>query len=565
MSANETDGANGAKSAAAAEPGGQEVRPPRTRYRPIRGNQVAVVGGHPAAVAAGARALERGGNAVDAIIATAAAMTVVRPHMCGIGGDGFLLIHDARSGKIQAVNAGGPAPAAAHPDRFPTGIPNEGPHISTMPGIVDGWRIAHERFGTLPWSDLLQPAIELAERGFPVYESLAGWIKHYRRKYAADQACAAVLLPNGRPPEVGEILIQADLASSLKRLAKHGPRDFYEGELAATYAKYMQAVGGLTTAEDLARYQAEWGEPVTGTYRGHVVHTQPPMSQGWMVIQMLRALEQIDVQSLGAGTGALVTKLAKLVVASFQDRHRLFGDPKFVDFALDRVLSPARIAELSREIEAEAAVGSSAPLAAGGAGDTTSLSAVDGQGNAVSMIQSLWVDAGAMVPGTGILLNARLNSCNVTPGHPDRVMGGETPAYTMHTYIVTRHGKPVILGGTPGGNTQVQTNLQVLTNIIDFGLNPQAAVEAPRFAVGGGLHYATASAIYLESRFSEEVQSSLAGQGFDVHLLSEWAEIEVEGQSPVTVGSAKIIGIDPDTGTRTVGADPRREAHGIVW
>ena len=564
MSANETTGAAGASGAAGTQSSNRELRPPRTRYRPIRGNQVAIVGGHPAAVASGARMLDRGGNAVDAIIAAAAALTVVRPHMCGIGGDGFLLIHDARSGRIQAVNAGGPAPAAAHPDRFPGGIPNEGPHISTVPGIVDGWGIAHERFGSLPWSDLLQPAIELAERGFPVYESLAGWIRHYRRKYAADPACAAVLLPQGRPPEVGEILVQADLAKSLKRLAKNGPRELYEGELAATYANYLQAAGGLTTAEDLARYHAEWREPVTGAYRGHVVHTQPPMSQGWMVVQMLSALEGVDVASLGFGSGGLVATLARLVGASFDDRQRRFGDPKFVDFALDMVLSRARIEEIRREV-AEAAGGRSGlAIPAGGAGDTTSLSAVDAAGNAVSMIQSLWVDAGVMVPGTGILLNARLNSCSVTPGHPDVVMGGKTPAYTMHTYVVTRDGRPVIVGGTPGGNTQVQTNLQVLTNLIDFGLNPQATVEAPRFAVGG-LHYARASAIYLESRFSEEVRSTLAAQGFDVTLLSDWAEIEVEGQSPATVGSAKIIGIDPETGTRAVGADPRREAHGIVW
>lgn len=548
-----TQGGNGAA------PNGSAMTQ-RTRYRPIRGTRAAIVGGHPAAVAAGAAILDRGGNAIDAAIATAAAMTVVRPHMCGIGGDGFLLIYEAKSGRVQAVNAGGPAPAAASPDRFPGGIPKEGPHISTVPGIVDGWGVALERFGTKSWADALAPAIELAERGYPLYESLAGWIRHYQPKYAADPACAAVLLPHGRAPEVGEIIVQRDLARTLRRMAKGGPREFYEGETATLYADFLAKAGGLTTRSDLAAYHATVADPISTTYRSHTVYTQPPLSQGWIVLQMLAALEGVDLPVLGYETGARVAAQARAVQAAFEDRMTKFGDPEFVDFSLDDVLGPARIAEIRERIRAGRSSGT--PIPAGGAGDTTSLSVIDDAGNAVSMIQSLWVDAGVMVPGTGILLNARLNSCSIEPGHPDIVAGGKTPAYTMHTYIALQNGRPFVIGGTPGGNTQVQTNVQVLTNMIDFGMNPQQAVEAPRFAVGG-LHY-NPSAIYVEGRIGDPVRSALPAEGFVVHTLSDWAEIEVEGQSPATVGSAKIIGIDPLTGARSPGVDPRREAHGWV-
>ncbi|HEX2171876.1 MAG TPA: gamma-glutamyltransferase, partial [Dehalococcoidia bacterium] len=381
-------------------PAGGGVARRRTRYRPIRGTHAAIVAGHPAAVAAGARMLDRGGNAVDAIIATAAALSVVRPHMCGIAGDGFLLIHDAASGRNHAILAGGPAPATASPDRFPGGIPNVGPHISTVPGIVDGWGVALDRFGTLSWEEVLQPAIELADRGFPLYESLASWIAHYRGKYAADPACAAVLLPGGRPPLAGELIVQKDLARTLRLLAQGGPRAFYEGEIAATYAAYLQGNGGLTTSDDLRRYHATVAEPIAASYRGYTISTQPPLSQGWMVLQMLGALEGVDLADLGHESGRRVAALARAVQASFEDRQTLFGDPAFVPFSLDQVLSPARISEIRDRVRRGAPAGGSLSVA-GGASDTTSLSAVDAQGNAVSMIQSLWVDAGVMVPGTG--------------------------------------------------------------------------------------------------------------------------------------------------------------------
>lgn len=504
--------------------------------------------------------LERGGNAVDAAIATAAALAVVRPHMCGIGGDGMLLIYEAETSRVHALNAGGPAPAAADPERFPGGVPDRGPHIATVPGIVDGWGQALERFGTMTWHEVLQPALELARHGFPVYESLASWLRHYEAKYAADPVCAEVLLPRGAPPRVGELLVQSDLARSLEQLAKEGPRALYEGALAATYARYMREAGGLTTAEDLARYHAAWGEPVSGVYREHVIHTQPPMSQGWILVRALSELGPVDVRSLGPGTAGLVSALVDRVRACFDARDRVFGDPRFVPFTLDMVLTRDR-ADRPR-------VGTGGPAAPSipraGLGDTTALVVVDAHGDAVSMIQSLWIDAGVMIPGTGILVNGRLNSCPVAPGHPNAVRGGKIPVYTMHTYIVTRDGHLRIAGGTPGGNTQVQTNLQVLVSILDFGLSPQEAVEAARFAIGGALQTALQPTVYLEGRYARATQETLTAQGYEVAMLPEWAELELEGPSPMTVGSAKIVAVDPATGVLATGIDPRREAHAYV-
>jgi gamma-glutamyltranspeptidase len=282
-----------------------------------------VVAGHPAAATAGARMLERGGNAVDAAIAAAAAVGVVRPHMAGLAGDGFMLVYEARTRKVHALNAGGYAPAAATLDLFPNGIPDHGPEISTVPGIVDGWGQALQRFGRMAWTDVLAPAIELAEHGFAVYEALEQWIRHYEAKYRADPECCRVLMPNGRPPHAGEILVQPDLSNSLALLAKGGPRDLYEGELAARYVHGLAAIGGLTTAADLVDYHASWHEPVTGRYRGRAVHSQPPMSQGWMLVQMLQALDGIDPAVLAIDGPTRLAALAIVIRSSFE--HYEFG------------------------------------------------------------------------------------------------------------------------------------------------------------------------------------------------------------------------------------------------
>jgi len=531
-----------------------------TRYRPIRGTGGAIVAGHPLAVAAGARILTLGGNAVDAAIATAAAAAVVRPHMCGVAGDGFLLIYDAQSRRVNALNAGGPAPAAVSLDRFPHGVPDAGPLLSTVPGILDGWALALERFGTMAWSDVLQPAIDLADRGFPMYESLSTWIGKYRAKYAANPAAAALLLPGGRPPVPGTVFRQPDLARTLRRLAAYGARDFYDGGLAAVFVRGLGELGGLMTPEDLAAYGATWGEPVRGSYRGHAVHTQPPMSQGWMLAQMLGALDGVDLRAGGYDAPDRVIAIAGVIRHAFEDRDRWFGDPRHTGFTLDRVLSPRRLDEIRAGLRRRPAASALAERA----GDTTALSIVDGSGNAVSMIQSLWTDSGIVIPGTGILVNGRLNSASARPDHPDAVAGGKTPVYTLHTYMVTRDDALVALGGTPGGHSQVQTNAQVLTNLLDFEFTPQEAVEAPRFLLGGALHYESLSAIFVEGRFPERTRAALREAGYDVTVLSDWAELSVEGASPVTTGSAKMIGIDPATGVRSLGVDPRREAYGFV-
>jgi len=532
-----------------------------TRYRPIRGTGGAIVAGHPLAVAAGAQILNRGGNAVDAAIATAAAVAVVRPHMCGIAGDGFLLIYDNRSHTVSALNAGGPTPAAVSLDRFPGGIPDRGALLSSVPGILDGWAQALERFGTIPWSDVLQPAIEIADRGFPMYESLSAWIRKYEDKYAADPATAALLLPDGRPPVPGTVFREPDLARTLRRLARDGARDFYDGELAAVFAGGLGERGGVITRDDLAAYGATWGEPVRGTYRGHAVHTQPPMSQGWMLVQILSALDGVDLRGLGYEAPDRVLTIAAAIRHAFEDRDRWFGDPRFTKFSVDRVLSPHRVDEIRAALRRPRPTAS--PVAER-AGDTTSLSVVDGMGNAVSMIQSLWTDAGIVIPGTGVIVNGRLNSASARPDHPDAVAGGKTPVYTLHTYMVTRGEALVALGGTPGGHTQLQTNTQVLSNMLDFGFAPQEAVEAPRFLLGGALHYQSMSAIFVEGRFPERTQAALREAGYEVSVLSDWAELSVEGPDPVTTGSAKMIGIDPATGVRSLGVDPRREAYGYV-
>jgi gamma-glutamyltranspeptidase/glutathione hydrolase len=533
-----------------------------TRYRQLRGAQAAAVTGHPAATAVAARTLDRGGNAVDAALAAASALAVVRPHMCGVGADGFMLMYDAKSKQVHVLNAAGPAPATAGLSHFAAGMPDRGPATSSVPGIVDGWGEAHRRFGRMAWGDVLQPAIELAERGFPAYRSLSQWIAKYEGRYAADKPCASVFLPDGRVPAPGEVLRQPLLAGCLRRLARHGARDFYEGEVAASLTRYMRGSGGLITAQDLSAYHASWAVPVRASYRGCTVHTQPPTSQGWMLAQMAGALDGIDVRSLGCGTPELTLALVNVVQAAFEDRNPRFGDPKFVPFEVGEYLTPGRFEEIRTRIRSS--VGAR-PYALSQGGDTTSLSVVDADGNGVAMIQSLYVDAAAMTPDTGILFNGRLTSCSTTPGHPNVIAGGKTPVHTMHTYLVTRDDRLCFLGGTPGGHSQIQTNLQVLINMIDFGMEPQAAVEAPRFLVGGAMQADTLSTIFLEGRMSRDTETLLVSHGADVTWLPDWAMDWVEGVNLGTVGSEKMIAIEPVTGVRALGVDPRRDAHGVAW
>jgi gamma-glutamyltranspeptidase/glutathione hydrolase len=323
----------------------------------------------------------------------------------------------------------------------------------------------------------------------------------------------------------------------------------------------MQSSDGLITAQDLAQVRSTWSAPVSSTYNGCAVHTQPPVSQGWMLAQMAGALDGIDVAALGHGGKELTSTLIDIVRSAFRDRNGKFGDPKFSGFSLDERLSKKRLEEIRRYASEPLA---QASLVAHG-GDTTSLCVVDAEGNGVSMIQSLWVDSAAMTPDTGIVFNGRLGSCSINPADPNVIAGGKTPVHTMNTYMVTRDDDLFLLGGTPGGHSQVQTNFQVIVNIIGFGMEPQAAVEAPRFLVGGAMEADTLSQVFIEGRISREAEEFLAARGDRVVRMPDWAMDWVEGVSLGTVGSEKMIMIDRDTKVRSLGVDPRRDAHGIAW
>ena len=280
-----------------------------------------------------------------------------------------------------------------------------------------------------------------------------------------------------------------------------------------------------------------------------------------MLAQMAGALDGIDVGSMAHGSKELTRTLVDVVRCAFRDRNDKFGDPKFTGFSVDERLSKKHLDEIRRAVGAPLA---EASMAAHG-GDTTAFAVVDGEGNGVSLIQSLWVDFGVMEPETGIIFNGRLGSTSNVVGHPNEIMGGKTPTHTMHTYMVTRDDNLYFLGGTPGGHSQVQTNLQVIVNTIDYGMEPQAAVEAPRFLVGGAMEASTLSMVFLEGRFSTDTDEFLTERGAQIIRMPDWAMDWVEGVSLGTVGSEKMILIDQKTGVRSIGVDPRRDAHGTAW
>ncbi len=519
----------------------------RQRLAPLLVRNGLVVAGHPLAAAAGAGVLMQGGNAVDAAIALSAVLGVVRPQMCGLGGDLLMQVYWAADRQVHALNANGPAPRAANLARFSGGLPRKGPLAPTVPGQVGGWAAAHERFGSRPWSSLLQPAIDYAEQGFPVYTRFAFWSRSAQDVYRDYPRSVETLLPNGSPPQVGEIFRQPRLTRTLRTLADEGAESFYRGGLARRLVGGIREAGGLIDEQDLADLTLRWESPVRGSYRGYTVTQQPPSSQGYVIPQMLNMLEPEDARRLGWGTVELVDLLVRAKIAAFAERDRTLGDPTRVSVPLDRLLDKRH----ARRLLAESAVG---VPSSSDAGETTAFSVVDRDGNAVTAIQSLYFDSGVVAGDTGILLNGRMNAFSLDPVSPNVLAPGKRPLYTMNTWMVLSGGRLRFMGGTPGGHGQVQTNLQVLLNLIDFEMSPQEAVEAPRWVHGDVVHGGSGSRLSLEGRYDPQLAEGLRARGYDVDVVDDWSEM--------THGSAKIIEVTP-VGILSAGCDPRRDAQAV--
>lgn len=521
----------------------------RTRSA-VRAMNGMVATSQPLASAAGLRILQQGGNAVDAAVAAAAVLCVVEPMMVSPGGDLFALVWDAKKKELKALNASGRSPKAISINELKkrgiTKLPQNGIHTVTVPGAVDGWAKVLEKYGTMKLAQVLQPAIEYAERGFPVTDVIAAdWDNALQHKANAD--FAATFLPNGKPLQPGELFTNKNLANTLKLVAAKGSSVFYTGEIAQKILKFAQAQGGLHTAEDFANHSSNWLDPISTTYRGYKVYELPPNNQGLAVLEMLNILEGYDVKSLGHNSAEYLHLLVEAKKLAYADRAWHIADPAFYKAPLDKLLSKEYAAELRKKIDSGKAGGDTPPSSRGGE-DTVYLTVVDKDHNAVSFIQSIFsaFGSGLVAGDTGVVLHNRGAGFSFDPNNPNKLEGGKRPFHTLIPGMVFRDGNLWLTFGLMGGDMQAQGHAQVLLNLIDFGMDVQQAGEQARFR-----HFE--SGLALESGVGADVRKALEAKG---HKLTP---------APGMFGGYQAILIDPKTGALFGGSDPRKDGCAIGW
>jgi gamma-glutamyltranspeptidase/glutathione hydrolase len=496
----------------------------------------------PLAAQAGALVLARGGHAVDAAIAANAVMGVVAPMMNGIGGDLFAIVHDAASDTVHGVNASGWSPAGASIElltaRGLSTMPQQGIHAVTVPGAVSGWMALHEKFGTATLETILSAAIAHAEQGFPVSEITSLEWQASVSLLRGEPGAASTYLPNGRPPKTGDVFRNPDLARSLRAIVAHGGDALYRGEVARRILECSQDRGGTLTPADLSEYQAEWVTPLTTNYRGWDVYEIPPNSQGIAALIMLNILEAFPIRDYGRGTVDTLHTLIEAKKLAYADMRRHVGDPRFSKVPVEVLLSKAYAHERARLIDPRRAA---TDVAAGDlpmhGGDTTYLSAVDAAGNIVSLIQSNFANFGSgVVPdGAGFALQSRGGLFTFDRSHPNALAPRKRPLQTVIPAFMKRDHLRVGFG-VMGGWNQPQAHVQVISNIVDHGLNIQQALEAPRFVK---LTFAGAD-VMMEARFPENVRESLARRGHEIDLQGEFSNMMGGGQAVMRDERARV-------------------------
>jgi gamma-glutamyltranspeptidase / glutathione hydrolase len=513
--------------------------------RPSNFKSGVVASAHPLASKVGAEILEGGGNAVDAAVGTSFALGVVEPQASGIGGGGFMLIYTAHNKKVVTIDYRESAPRRAtadlyqrSPDQLRTGY-----RAVAVPGTVAGLALALEKYGTMDLETVLQPAIQLAEQGFPVSSLLSDLMANNASKLSQSPAAAKIYLKNQRPYQAGDQLYQQDLADTYRLIAESGPDVFYKGTIAEAIEREMKSLGaGLITREDLAAYRPILRTPVKGEYRDYDIYSVGPPSSGAQVIGLLKIFSRSNVAESGLNSAQAIEIMAQAMVQVFAERAKYMGDPDFVEIPLEKLLSEEPLQELGQIIKITRL--GDEPVASE-SHNTTHLSVADKQGNLVSLSQSInyFFGSGVVVPGTGILLNNTMGDFNLQPGSPNAVEPGKRPLSSMSPTVVLKNGNPVLSIGTPGATRIISSLPQILINIFDHGLFLEEAIRAPRMHCMTGV-------IYLEARIPQQVRSTLIRQGYRIHLKKNF---------DLYFGGAQGVAIDPKTGMLSGAADPRRE------
>jgi len=495
---------------------------------------------HVQASVAGAKILERGGSAVDAAIAANAVLGVTEPMMNGMGGDLFAIYWEAKTGKLYGLNASGWAPRGltiAHiKAQDATAMPAEGIDSVTVPGAVAGWRALHQRFGKMAWKDLFQPAISYADDGYPVPELIASYWKDSADWIANDAEARRVYLPDGRPPAVGQVFQNHDLAKALRLVAENGADAFYKGEIARATLSTSQSLGGTMAADDLADFSPEWVEPISTKYRDWTVYELPPNGQGMAALEMLNIMETVPASPDGPLSVVELHKKIEAMKLAYADLGRYNADPRFAKIPVKGMLSKEYARERAKLIDpakANCEVAAGAPPFS----DTTYLSVVDREGNIVSLIQSNYeaFGAGIVVRGMGFALQDRGALFSLDPASPNALAPRKRPFHTIIPAFMER-GDQHIGFGIMGGANQPLAHAQFVSNVVDYGMNIQEAVENARFTVSPQ----RGCNIVIESRVSPEVRQKLSAMGHQLDVRNAYSSAMGRGQAVLHDSKAKV-------------------------
>ncbi len=519
-----------------------------------------VASAHPLASEVGLEILKKGGNAVDAAVAVALALSCAEPNASGIGGGGFMVVRMAETGEAAMIDYRETAPGKAVPEYYYRREVDfdawtaEGPNAVGVPGLVAGAALALERFGTMTLRDVLQPAIRLAREGIEVSVKLNGMILDNLEKIQKFPAAAAIYLPDGLPLEAGSILKNPDLAATFEKIAEGGPRAFYEGEIAAAIAAELDRLGGVFETEDLKGYQAKLREPVHGSYRGlDIISASPPTGGGTHVVELLNIMEGFELKGFGPTSVRYFHTLAEAMKLVFADKAANSGDPDFFRIPVGTFTDKAYARKLRDRIdESRARFDYSPGVLIVPEGESTShLSVVDEKGNVVALTQSVnsFFASGIVVPGTGILLNNHLADFDDKPGGPNAIGPGKRPTSSMAPTIVLSGGKPFLTIGSPGATRIVSALAQIIINIVDYGMSIDDAIEAPRIHGPGKV-------LHVEGRIPPDVVKALEALGHSVKPYPDYDHY---------FGGAQGILIDIRKGKLYGGADSRRDGVAIGY
>ncbi|KAF0130544.1 MAG: gamma-glutamyltransferase [Bacteroidetes bacterium] len=514
---------------------------------------------HPLATQVALDMLKLGGNAIDAAIAANALLGLVEPTGCGIGGDLFAIIWDAKTKQLYGLNGSGRSPQTLTLDYFKKNkikeIPSYGPLPVTVPGCVDAWNEMHQKFGKLSVEEILAPAISYAEAGFPLTEVVAYYWKSNAARLKNYPGFSEVYLPEGNAPVKGEIFKNQKLANTYRHMAEAGLRSFYEGEIAEQIATYVQANGGFLSANDLNTHRSEWVKPVSTNYRGYDVWQLPPNGQGIAVLQMLNILELSDLKTMGYGSEEYIHLFVEAKKLAFEDRAKYYADPAFSNLPVDRLISKNYALERSKLISKDKA-GKSYPAGILETDNTIYLTVADSEGNMVSLIQSNYRGMGSgMTPADlGFVLQDRGESFSLEAGHPNVYQPGKRPFHTIIPGFVTKDGAPWLSFGLMGGAMQPQGHVQILVNLIDFEMNLQEAGDATRISHEGsteptGNPMSDGGWVNLESGFNYETIRELMKKGHRI-------KFDVGGY-----GGYQAIMRDPVTGVYYGASESRKDGQ----